>query len=49
MKALDKLKGETERRRKDLEKKHEIQDNDRVAFHKPRVHQTGDFGTIDLG
>jgi hypothetical protein len=51
-KAMDKLKEETERRKKDLEKKHKIEDNssaDRFSLKKEREHKTGEFNNIDLG
>jgi len=50
-KAMDKLKEETERRKKDLEKKHKIEDNsaDRFSLKKDREHKTGEFNNIDLG
>ena len=49
LKAMAKLKEETERRKKDLEKKHEIQDTtkERVSLLKDR--KTSEFKTNDLG
>ena len=51
LKAMGKLKEETERRRKDLEKKHQIQDTTeaRVSLLKENQRKTSEFNTINLG
>jgi len=55
IKAVIKLKEETERRRKDLEKKHKIQDTtaERATMQKAVMNleekKTSEFHTIDLG
>ena len=50
LKAMGKLKDETERRKKDLEKKHQIQDTtaERGASIQ-KQQKTSEFNTIDLG
>ena len=50
-KALGKLKDETDRRKKDLEKKHQIQDTtaERASMNRRNNALTSEFNTIDLG
>ena len=50
-KALGKLKDETERRKKDLEKKHQILDTtaERASMNRMNNALTSEFNTIDLG
>lgn len=49
LKAMAKLKEETERRKKDLEKKHEIQDTTKEKVSLLKDRKTSEFKTNDLG
>ena len=48
LKAMAKLKEETERRKKDLEKKHEIQDTTKERVSLLKDSKTSEFKTNDL-